>query len=150
MFYRELVPPESLRRVVLSFWEFAVPNSARAYQQEIFPDGCVSVVYIRNVAGGVHVAGLSGLYLESIAKPMTPGDIVWGMRLSPAALSAVLGKDPRVMIGKSLFDAEAYPGLIGGLTGEMMAAGDLESAVPVFSRKVEHIAARSDSSDDAV
>src|SRR6478672_9700111 len=121
MFYRELPPPEHLRHVVLSFWEFAVPGTAQPFQQEIFPDGCVSVVCVRNVRDGVHIVGLSGLHLETVAKPMTPGDIVWGMRISPAALATVLGADPKAMINRSLFGEEANPALLGGLADDMAA-----------------------------
>jgi AraC-like DNA-binding protein len=150
MFYRELVPPEGLQRVVLSFWEFAVPETSQPTGQEIFPDGCVSVIYVRQPAGGVHVVGLSGLYTRTVVQPMNPGDVVWGMRVSPAALAAVLSDDPASMVDRSLYGAEANPTLLTGLAEELSSIPDLETSVAVFENLVREIAAGPDPTDTVV
>ncbi|MEO5858054.1 MAG: AraC family transcriptional regulator [Pyrinomonadaceae bacterium] len=150
MYYRELEAPQYLRNLVLSFWEFAVPETVPPFQQEIFPDGCVSVICVRNQRAGVHVVGLSGLHLQTVSKPMTPGDSVWGMRISPAALLSVLGEDPKKMIDTSFFGADANPALLAGLAEEMAAVIDLEEAVSVFESRIRDIAAGPHAADQLV
>lgn len=108
------------------------------------------MICVRNVKNGVRVVGLSGLHLETIAKPMTAGDSVWVMRISPAALVSILGEDPKKMIDTSFFGADANPALLGGLAEELASAGDLEEAAHVFASRVRDIAARRDSADGVV
>ncbi len=137
MYYREIEPSQDLRDTIVSFWEFAVPvGSPSPIAHEIMPDGCVSLFYIRNLDRGVHIAGLSGLYLEAVTKPVGAGDIFWGMRISPAALADVLGGDSRALFQKSYFGPGPFPHLLDGTAEELAAAADLEEARDVFEKRI--------------
>ena len=96
LFYRECPPPPEVRHLVLSFWEFAVRAGARKspIMHEIFPDGCISLVYRRNDALNIRGFSVSELHPRSIVFPVFNGDIFWGARLSPAACAGLLGCDP--------------------------------------------------------
>ncbi|MEJ7700797.1 MAG: hypothetical protein WKF71_14285 [Pyrinomonadaceae bacterium] len=49
MFYREVAPPDEIADLVLSFWEFAVKSESREpVIHEVFPDGCISILYYRH------------------------------------------------------------------------------------------------------
>lgn len=142
MHYREIEPPEELQQITLSFWEFFVPeHTASPIYHEIFSDGCVSVFYVRNVRREVHTIGLSGLYLETVNKPLSAGDTIWGMRISPAALSAVLGTDPQAMLGTSVFGSDSNPKLLAGLERELADAVRLEDAVAIFGSRLRDMPA---------
>ena len=84
--YREIAPSSELDPYILSFWAFEAPTDLPdQVEQEIFPDGCSSLIYWRNLERGIHLTGISGLQLETIKRPICGGDVFWGMRLSPAA-----------------------------------------------------------------
>ncbi|MEK7855249.1 MAG: AraC family transcriptional regulator [Acidobacteriota bacterium] len=137
MQYREISPSERLSSVVVSFWEFAVPlGFPSPIVHEIMPDGCVSLFYIRNLARRIHIVGLSGLYLEAVTKPIGAGDTIWGMRISPAVLSAVIAADGRRLFNTSYFGPDACPHLLGGLAEQLTVAGTLEEAAEILEKRV--------------
>ena len=74
--YREIPPPEDLGHLVLSFWEFTVDAEAGGpIGHEIFPDGCISLLYRRNER--LRFAGLitTELHTRSVTVPVYGGDI---------------------------------------------------------------------------
>ncbi len=140
MLYREADPPEDLKHFVLSFWEFTVPEDFPSPAvHELFPDGCVSLFYIRNLKRRFHFAGLSGMYLESITKPIFAGDKIWGMRFSPAACAAILGSDPLTMVGRSTLDEIEFPHLLSGLIAELRKCVSFDEAVPVLANRLRPV-----------
>lgn len=95
MFYREAAPSAELSDIVLSFWEFSVSeNAPEPIIHEVFPDGCISLFYYRNLSLGINEISIAGLIVESIFVQVLPGDVYWGVRINPAAASAVLRLDP--------------------------------------------------------
>ncbi|MFZ1701949.1 MAG: AraC family transcriptional regulator [Pyrinomonadaceae bacterium] len=141
MHYREITPPDDLRHMILSFWEFSISNDALSpIAHEIFPDGCASVFYIRNLRRGMHIVGLSGLYLETVTKPMSAGDAVWGVRISPAALSVITGTDARRMLGANFLGPEDLPHLLAGLVEDLSAVDDFCNGVAIFEERFRTIA----------
>jgi AraC-like DNA-binding protein len=95
LFYREQAPPPDLSHLVLSFWEFtAISDSPAPIMHEIFPDGCISLVYRRNAKFGINGLGTNTLNSRSVIVPVLGGDVIWGIRLQPAACARVLGTDP--------------------------------------------------------
>lgn len=141
MFYREIAPSDGLGSYILNFWEFAVPaDSPDQIEYEIFPDGCSSLFYIRNVNRGTDVVGVSGLQLETITRPIFAGDIIRGMRLSPAACSAILRDDPgklfRIFIPKWPHE---IPHLAEGLIDDLISAATFEDVVSIYETRVKKL-----------
>lgn len=142
MFYREANPSSDLSHVVLSFWEFAVPwDVVSPYPHEIFPDGCASLFYYRNLRRGLHVVGVSGLHLETITKPVSAGDTFWGLRIAPAACRGVLRIDPATLIQERVFGEKEFPHLIAGLADTLATAANFEAAIQIFERMMRDVAA---------
>lgn len=142
MFYREANPSSDLSHVVLSFWEFAVPvDVVSPYAHEIFPDGCASLFYYRNLGRGLHVVGVSGLHLEAMTRPVSGGDTFWGMRIAPAACRGVLRVDPATLIQDRVFGETEFPHIIAGLADRLAAAANFEAAIPIFEDMMRSVAA---------
>jgi AraC-like DNA-binding protein len=141
MFYSEAAPSDDLTPYIMSFWEFAVPeNAVSPYSHEIFPDGCASLFYFRNLSRGLHVVGVSGLHLEAITKPVSAGDTFWGMRIAPAACRGVLRVDPATMTQDPVFAAKVFPHLTAGLTDRLTAAPNFEAAISIFESMMRNLA----------
>ena len=133
MFYREAHPSSDLGHLVLSFWEFAVPDDAVVpISHEVFPDGCVSFIYYRNRIKGIQTMLVNGLHLESVAKTVNGGDVYWGMRISPAACSAFLAPRTSSIFETCPFDAARFPFLPAGLMDPLGQTDSFDDAVIVF------------------
>lgn len=142
MFYREVAPSDDLRPFVLSFWEFAVPSDAPSViAHEIFPDGCVSLFYIRNLSRSLHIVGVSRLHLETVTKPVMPGDTFWGMRISPAACSRILKMDAGEMLNAGMGRRIEIPHLSDGLAEKLKAAKSFDNAISIFEDRLREIIA---------
>ncbi len=140
MFYREIAPSDDLRHVILSFWEFAVPDAAPAIvEHEVFPDGCASLFYLRNSKRGLNVTGISGLQLNTVVRSVSAGDTYWGMRISPASCSILLRMDPSGMAGERNAALNSFPHLTDGLAEELSSSPNLEAAVPVLERRIRKL-----------
>lgn len=140
MFYREIAPSDDLKPFVLSFWEFTVPTEAPSpIEHEIFPDGCISLFYIRNLSRDLHRVGISGLQLETIMKPVSAGDTFWGMRISPAACSAILKIDPGKMLRVSVAGAAECPHLTNRLTEKLAAANGFDDAISIYEGRLRDL-----------
>ncbi len=140
MFYREAKPSSEIEHLVLSFWEFVVPDDAPSpIGHEVFPDGCVSFIYNRNRKSGVSLLLVNGLHLESATKMVDSGDVYWGMRISPAATSAFLPGDHSSMSETRMYDAAKFPFFPFGLLDILDQAESFEDAVSVFNDVVNAI-----------
>ncbi|MEP6944741.1 MAG: AraC family transcriptional regulator [Acidobacteriota bacterium] len=142
MRYRETVPADDLRDHILSFWEFAVPADApELVDFEIFPDGCVSLFHFRNRRDGIDTIGLTGLNLSTVAKRVSPGDEIRGVRFSPAALAGMLGRDPKYLVDGNGSGCEDLPGILGDVFEQVSQAGEFVEAVNVFESYFRNIIA---------
>lgn len=148
LFYRECRPPPEVRHLVLSFWEFAVRGGARKspVMHEIFPDGCISLVYRRNDALNIRGFSVSELNPRSIVFPVFNGDIFWGARLSPASCAGLLGCDPAAVKIHQCKPADGEFGILdNALFGQLRECGTLEEwIVPFSARLAEFGAGRQD------
>lgn len=144
LFYRECPPPPEVRHLVLSFWEFAVRGGAgnAPVMHEIFPDGCISLVYRRNDALNIRGFSVSELNPRSIVFPVFNGDIFWGARLSPAACAGLLGCDPAVV---EIHQCRAEDGEFGildsALLDHLRDCGTLEEWIVPFSTRLAEFGA---------
>lgn len=138
MFYREIAPSDGLENYILSFWEFNVPlGLSERIEYEIFPDGCSSLFYIHNKSRNVNLVGLSGVHFETITRTVFAGDTYRGMRLSPAAGSALMRVDPsnllRVHLPKA---ASEFPHLADGLLEKFTKSNTFDSFVAVCEKRI--------------
>lgn len=145
MFYREIAPPGRLKDLIFSFWEFLGPEiSAAPVVFEAFPDGCVSIFYYRNSISGKNHCGLTPLHLKATVRPISGGDVFWGMRIFPAACASVLGVDPANMDIGGQFPAGDFSHLTAGLAEALRFASSLEDAVEIFAAKIESLSVKID------
>lgn len=145
-------PPADLEHLILSFWEFTVDGDGSApFGHEIFPDGCISLFYLRNRRLGYAGFATSALHTRSITVPVYGGHIFWGMRLSPAAAARVLGADPAANSMHFWNGVELEHGLFDGtLLSELEGCEDLESAAEVFAERMRANAIQPDEIDQKV
>ncbi|HVE58289.1 MAG TPA: AraC family transcriptional regulator, partial [Pyrinomonadaceae bacterium] len=106
---------------------------------EIFPDGCISLVYHRNEKFNLRRLFFNGLNLESITAPVFPTDIYWGMRISPAACARVLRTDPANFRTIRMAEAEKFPHLTDGLREKLNACENFDCAVAVFENHLRQL-----------
>jgi AraC-like DNA-binding protein len=141
LFYREMAPKPEFGHLVLSFWEFITAGENFApVQHEIFPDGCVSLLYYRNENFNLKRFILSGLYLESIVAPIFPTDIYWAMRISPAACAGLTRADPTGFVGKRMLEIEKFPHLSDDeLLEKLNGCRNFDEAVAVFENQLKKI-----------
>lgn len=151
MFYRETAPSGDVSPLILSFWEFVVSGEAPVpVQHEIFPDGCVSLFYHRNPHFNISRLAFSGLYLESIVAPVFPGDVFWGMRISPAACAVVLRDNPVNFRAKRMAEAEDFPHLTGGILEKLNDCRDFGEFIVVCERRLKEINFGQNSYDEMI
>lgn len=109
MFYREERPCAEVSHFVLSFWEFKIDEKISApVMHEVFPDGCISLIFYCNKFLSVKEFFVSAINPKSIYVPMQKGSTMFGMRILPEAGSAFFGMNPLQIktggIEKELFD----------------------------------------------
>ena len=142
LFYREIAPPAGLDALVLSFWEFTVEETApEPVRHEIFPDGCVSLFYQRNERADFRRLALSGLNLTSVTVEVLPGDVYWGVRISPAAGASVLRAAPADLRHRPGVAAELFPHLTCGLLEELNACRSFAEAIEIYGARLQKAAA---------
>jgi AraC-like DNA-binding protein len=143
-FYREQSPSIDLQHLVLSFWEFTVRLAhLEPVDHEIFPDGCISLIYRRNANQGWSGFATNSLHRRSIVVPVFDGDIFWGVRLSPAAAATILKRDP-ARVEKHLWKEEAgvlaqYGMFDRALLAALDQCTDFDKAVEILSHRVRSL-----------
>lgn len=138
LFYREIASSEEFTQIVLSFWEFKTADEDfGSIEHEIFPDGCISLYYRRNLRFDFAMLAFSGLNLETISAPVLPSDIFWGMRISPAACANVLRENPAIYKNEKLIEAKKFSFLTEGLLEKLNACENFEEAVGAFENHLK-------------
>lgn len=95
LFYHEDEPSRETAHFILSYWEFRVSDEPSApLMHEVFPDGCISLVFYRNKFSGFCKLFVTSINPKSIYVPVSPGDTIWAMRVLPEACSAFVGINP--------------------------------------------------------
>lgn len=138
MSYRELPPAPEFSHLVFSFWEFTRGGAADSAPviHEIFPDGCISLLYYRNAAFGTKKLALNGLLMHPIEVPIFPGDVYWGMRFSPAACARILQREPQ-KIERQFLNGEVNFGFaIEKLMRELGNCQEFREAAAIFQNQL--------------
>lgn len=138
MFYREVAPPNEISHLVLSFWEFVVKSESREpIIHEVFPDGCVSILYYRNLKHNTNTLFIHGLTFEIFKTEVCAGDCFWGMRLSPAACARILRVRPALVQSESISDSQKYAHLTAGILEELTKCQNFDEAVKVYEKHLK-------------
>lgn len=153
LFYRESGPPPAVAHLAFSFWEFKVTRTGDSapIMHEIFPDGCISLVYRRNEIMNIGGLSVSELHPKSIVFPVFSGDVYWGVRLSPAACSQVLGVDAAGIEKHTCSLEEGEFGLLDtALFDKLNSCASLEDAAIAFSERLHGLGIGQDDIDKKV
>lgn len=139
--YCELTPSPDLSHIVLSYWEFAVAGDTKEpFIHQVFADGCVSLVYYRNVKKAASWLHVVGPRLDSFSVEVSVGDSFWGVRLHPAASGMVLGCNPATLLNQILPFLQLQPSAGNKLLQQLNRTGsfaDVVSAYDSFLRLLE-------------
>jgi AraC-like DNA-binding protein len=151
MSYREAAASEDVSQLVFSFWEFTTANKDfGSIEHEIFPDGCISMLYHRNEKFKLRRIIFNGLTLESITAPVFPGDTYWGMRISPAACANVLRTNPVSFRDVRMTEAERFPHLTSGLLEKLNGCENFDEAIAVYENHLRKLGFGRDFHDEKV
>ena len=150
LFYREIAPSHDISHLVLSFWEFAVESETREpIIHEVFPDGCISLIYRRNKNLGIDTLFIHGLTLETIKTQVFAGDFFWGMKLSPAASAKILRSNPSDVQLQVLNDSKPFAHLTEGLL-ELTRCQSVDKAIEIYETKLKTLQIHRAETDEKV
>ncbi|MGH3674101.1 MAG: AraC family transcriptional regulator [Pseudonocardiaceae bacterium] len=99
--YREWPAPGGPARVIACLWR---DEARESREQRVLPDGCVDLIWMD---GAVHVAGPD---THAFLTPMTPGQVITGVRLRPGAAPGVLGVPAWTLRDRRVRLEELWPG----------------------------------------
>lgn len=151
MFYCESAPSPAISHLVLSFWEFAAQGENSApIVHEVFPDGCISIIYKRNKSFGIDGLFVHGLSLETFKTEVFAGDAFWGMRLMPSACSNVLRSDPALVQSGELIESKNFTHLTEGLLKKLVACENFGEAVEIYESRMKSLELKPDAADEKV
>jgi len=134
MQYREAVPQSDLAPFVLCYWELTVADSVPLLEHNVFPDGCVALLYRRSPGIPAAKLRIVGPTLISRKVPVHPGDLFWGVRLQPAACEALTGCAPSALRDKALEATEVDADLANRIRPELDTYSTFEEAMDVYAR----------------
>lgn len=148
MSYREEAPHAEAAHFVLSFWEFQVDEKLPApLEHEVFPDGCLSIVYARNSLAENERIFVSGINPKSIFVPVNAGDTFWGMRIVPEAGFVFFGVNPSE-IHFLPFETETLGKRFApNLQSDLSACANLSEAIAVYEKYVANFGVANDEID---
>lgn len=135
--YREELPAPEVSHLVYSFWEFTVSGESNApVLHEIFPDGCISLIYRRNEKHNFSLMALAGLAIEPLKFQVLPGDIYWSARFSPAASRKILQGNPADWKSQPLVDEKLLPHLTRNWIDEFGACRNFAEAIGIYEKRL--------------
>lgn len=139
MFYREESPSAETSHFVLSYWELKVENETdEPIMHEVFPEGCVTIIFYRNETAHFKRLFISGINLKSIFVPVRGGDLIWGMRILPEVCRAFFGRNP-VEIKNDDFRFETLKNRFSPeLENHFLSCRDFAEAVAVYENYVKN------------
>ena len=125
--YNEAKPSDKTKHLVYSYFEFVIESdSPEPIPHEVFPDGCLSLIYRRNQTLSIEMFLINGLTLETFHTEMFADDILWGVKFSPAAGSKILRCDPAIIRTTPLIGEEFLSHLTIGLLDKLKICRNFE------------------------
>ena len=137
--YREALPSEDLRHLILSFWEFRTGDADGVIEHEVFPDGCVSLFYRKSAQPQASGLVFNGLHFNSLIIPVLPNETYRGMRIQPAACARLTGINPTGFLENRITTADRAPELTRGIADRMADCADFESGIGIFESAVRRL-----------
>jgi AraC-like DNA-binding protein len=151
MFYREIPAPQEISHLVLSFWEFLIQGeNHEPIVHEVFPDGCISLVYKRNKIFGIDGLFSHGLSLKIFKTEVQAGDVFWGIRFMPSACAKILRLDPAQVESRPLDETADFTHLIEGSLEKLVACENFDEAVKVYEAKIKSLELKPEETDKKV
>jgi AraC-like DNA-binding protein len=152
LFYRECQAPPPVAHLVLSFWEFTARSGNNApIMHEVFPDGCISLIHRQNKKLNINAFSTNSHHTATRVVPVFDGDVLWAIRLSPAACARVLDTDPASW--KMVFwreEDEPFGIFDADLLAQLDPCTSLEEAIAVFIARLEKLRIRREDLDQKV
>lgn len=149
--YREMLPASEIKHLVYCFWEFSIADELPTpLMHEIFPDGCVSLIYRRNKKANLDFLLSAGLTLEPMKKEVFPGDLLWGVKFAPSASRVILKMNPAKIETRPIFENNFLPHLTEGLLEKFKPCDNFENAVEIFRRKILSLEISRDETDEKI
>ena len=151
MFYREIAPPPEISHLVLSFWEFSVKGeSSEPVVHEVFPDGCISLIYKRNEFFNINALFIHGLSLEIFKTQVFAGDVFWGMRFMPSACAKILQLNPAELQSHPLNDSNEFFHLTESLLEKLAVCRNCDEAIEIYKNRLQKLNLKPQETDEKV
>ncbi len=151
LYYKERVSSPEIRHLVFGFLEFSIEsNSSDPIPHEVFPDGCVSLIYRRNKRLNIEMFLLKGLSLKTFHTEVFADDIHWGLRLSPAACKEILRCDPEHIPTRPISDNKTLPHFLTGMLEKLSSCEKFGDAINIYEEHLSKLNISSDAIDDKV
>ena len=140
-YYNEAHPPHGISHLAECFLDFSVKGATgEPIPHEVFPDGCVSLLYRRNERLGINLLLLKGLGLETFYTEVFAGDVHWGVRFAPAACARILRCRPEDVRTQPVLNQRIVPHLTDGLLDKLRGCSNFDEAVEVYARRLSSLA----------
>jgi AraC-like DNA-binding protein len=151
MLYREAEPPEEISHLAMSFWEFTVEGEKSATTiHEIFPDGCISLIYHRNENFNLNTLFIPPVAVETTKAPVFGGDVFWAIRFLPSACARILGQNPAEFQLEILNDSDALKHLSEGLLKKFIACASFDEAIEIFTAQIKKLNLKPADTDEKI
>lgn len=139
-YYNEIHPPAEIKHLAACFFEFSISSaSPTPIPHEVFPDGCVSLLYRRNERLKINLLLTKGLSLKTFHTEVFAEDIHWGMKFSPAAAARVLRCDPEDIPTVPVSDKKFLPHLTVGLLDKLKGCTNFREAAAVYAEVLNNL-----------
>ena len=148
MSYREESPSAETSHFVLSFWEFKVEGeTSEPKVHEVFPDGCISIIFFRNAYLSFQKPFLIEINQKSVYVPIQSGDSIWGMRILPEACRAFFGANPLEIKNQSFQFKSLEKRFSPELENKLNSCQNFVEAVSVFENYARSFGVRREEID---
>lgn len=132
--YEEARPPSDISHLAFCFFEFSVlGKGCDLIPHEIQPDGFISVLIRKKIKpASPPILLIRGLSLDTFTASVSPGDVHWGFRVSPAANRLVFRCDPNKIPTQPLIRPSILPHISTELEPVLARIGSFKEAQVVF------------------
>jgi AraC-like DNA-binding protein len=149
--YNEILPMPEISHLAFCFFEFKIKNDPpQIIQHEVFPDGCISLLYRRNENLNLNLLLIKGLSLKTFHTEVFTGDYHWGIKFSPAACAKILRCDPKDIETQPVTDEKLLSHLTSGLLDKLIKCKDFGEAANIFEELLKDQKIEKDEIDEKV
>jgi AraC-like DNA-binding protein len=117
---------------------------------EVFPDGCVSLLFRRNKRLNLEMLLIKGLSLKTFHTEVFSGDIHWGLKISPVACAKVLRFNPKELKTQPVSDRKLVPHFLTGILPEFSGCQTFEEAISIYENRLRKLKITKEAIDEKV